>query len=211
MCKMWRHFRKARRTLCFLLATGPFDFEIEESALCGVCMNHKPHYTTARSVFCYTEDSRDLILKFKHADNLYAAPLYGKWMSQILDNIKDPLCVPVPLHWMRLFKRTYNQAALLAHEIAHLKGWPYMPSILKRIKRTPSQGHLSQKDRLKNVRGAFSVATFEKPRLSGRTVLLVDDVFTTGATLDACAQTLLKAGAREVHAVTLGRVVKPMI
>lgn len=189
----------------------PFDFEIDEEALCGACTQYEPHYTMARSVFCYTEDSRDLILKFKHTDNLYAAPLYGKWMSELLENIKDPLCVPVPLHWTRLFKRTYNQAALLAHEIAHLKEWLYLPSILKRTRRTPSQGHLSQKDRLKNVRGAFSVAAYKKPLLKGKLVLLVDDVFTTGATLDTCAQVLLKAGAQEVHAITLGRVVRPTL
>jgi ComF family protein len=187
----------------------PFDFEIEEEALCGVCSRDLPSYATARSVFSYTEESRDLILKFKHADYLSAAPLYGKWMAHILDDIKDPLCVPVPLHWTRLFRRTYNQAALLAREVAQIKGWTYAPSLLKRKKRTPSQGYLSKTERYKNVNRAFSVDDSKKILLKGKTILLIDDVFTTGATLERCAQTLLKAGAKEVHALTLGRVVKP--
>ncbi|MBL8677157.1 MAG: ComF family protein [Alphaproteobacteria bacterium] len=187
----------------------PFDFEIEEGALCGVCSRNLPSYATVRSVFSYTEKSRDLILKFKHADYLSAAPLYGKWMVHILNDIKDPLCIPVPLHWTRLFTRTYNQAALLAREIAQIKGWTYTPSLLKRKKRTPSQGYLSKEERYKNVNRAFSVDDSKKILLKGKTILLVDDVFTTGATTEACAKTLLRAGAEKVHAVTLGRVVKP--
>jgi ComF family protein len=187
----------------------PFDFEIEDGALCGLCNKELPSYATARSVFSYTEESRDLILKFKHADHLSAAPLYGKWMAHILEDIKDPLCIPVPLHWTRLFRRTYNQAALLAREIARIKEWTYAPSLLKRKKRTPSQGYLTKKERHKNVNRAFSVDDSKKILLKGKTILLIDDVFTTGATLEACAQTLLKAGAKEVHALTLGRVVKP--
>ena len=177
--------------------------------MCGVCSRDLPSYATARSVFSYTEESRDLILKFKHADCLSATPLYGKWMIHILDDLKDPLCIPVPLHWTRLFRRTYNQAALLAREIALIKGWTYAPSLLKRKKRTPSQGYLTKKERHKNVNHAFSADDSKKILLKGKTILLIDDVFTTGATLEACSQTLLKAGAKEVHALTLGRVVKP--
>lgn len=186
----------------------PFDFEIEEGALCGACSSDPPSYQTGRSVFVYSDASKDLILKFKHTDSLSSAPLFARWMAHVLEDLKDPLCIPVPLHWTRLFMRTYNQAALLASHIARDKGWAYAPSLLTRRRRTPSQGRFSRKDRIKNVQGAFQVSSTKRKQLSGKSILLVDDVFTTGATLEACSKALLKAGVKEVHAVTLGRVVR---
>ncbi len=187
----------------------PFDFEIEEGAFCGICNHHAPSYKTARSVFAYTAESKDLILKFKHTDCLSSAPLFASWMINSLDEMENPLCIPVPLHWTRLFMRTYNQAGLLAQQIAKLKRWTYAPSLLMRKHRTPSQGHLSKKDRLKNVARAFEIPEVKRKQILGRVILLIDDVFTTGATLEACSTVLLKAGAKEVHALTLGRVVRP--
>jgi ComF family protein len=186
----------------------PFDFEIDEGSLCGACQQTKPSFKTARSVFIYTSESKDLILKFKHTDHLSSAPLFADWMTKNLIDIENPLCIPVPLHWTRLFMRTYNQAGLLAQRIAGQKGWIYDPSLLIRKHRTPSQGHLSKKERQKNVEGAFKVPEKKKKDLLNKTVLLIDDVFTTGATLEACSKTLLKGGAKEVHILTLARVKK---
>lgn len=186
----------------------PFEFEIDEGALCGACTHDLPSFATTRSVFAYTSESKDLILKFKHMDTLGSAPLFAKWMARSLPDLKDPLCIPIPLHWTRLFMRTYNQAALLAQEIAKLKRWAYQHSYLIRKRRTASQGHLTKKERIKNVGTAFEVPETKKRHVQGRTILLVDDVYTTGATLNACTKALLKAGAGEVHAVTLGRVVR---
>jgi len=186
----------------------PFEFEIEEGAKCGACSATPPFYTTARSVFSYTPTSRDLILRFKHLDGIHSAPLFGEWMAQRVEMPERAgiLCLPVPLHWTRLFRRTYNQAALLAQEIAKRKGWVYAPRVLLRTRRTPAQGHLSKKERLDNVKRAFRVSAAYKEYLRGKRVVLVDDVLTTGATLNACSKALRKAGAREVHVVTLGRV-----
>jgi len=186
----------------------PFDFEIEDNALCGACSSHSPLFTSARSVFTYSAESKHLILKFKHTDSISGAPLFAEWMTRQLEEIKDPLCIPVPLHWTRLFMRTYNQAGLLALEIAKRKDWTYAPFFLKRKRRTPSQGYLSKIERIKNVENAFLVPEKKKKQLTGKTVLLVDDVFTTGATLNACTKVLLKNGAKDVHAITLGRVVR---
>lgn len=186
----------------------PFDYEIEEGALCGACSQESPSYTTARSVFIYTQESKSIILKLKHTDRTYTASLLGEWMTRVLEFQEECLCVPVPLHWTRLFMRTYNQAALLAAHIAKQKGWTYAPTLLLRHRRTPSQGRLSKKGRVRNVEGAFCVKSAKRSQLLGKKVLLVDDVFTTGSTLEACSKTLLKAGAKEVHVVTLGRVVK---
>ena len=186
----------------------PFEFDIEEEALCAVCSHSHPFFKSARSVFSYQKESRDLILKFKHTDSISSAPVFAKWMARLCDEIENPLCVPVPLHWTRLFTRTYNQAALLAREIAKQKGWTYAPTCLLRRRRTPSQGYLSKKERIKNVGRAFVVPQGKKLQIADKTILLIDDVFTTGATLNECSKVLLKAGAREVHALTLGRVSK---
>jgi len=186
----------------------PFEFDIDEEALCGACSYKRPFYITLRSVFSYTNESKDLILKFKHGDVLSAAPLYAKWMTRVFEAPENSLCLPVPLHWTRLFGRTYNQAALLARELSKLKGWTYLPSVLKRVRRTPSQGHLSKEGRVKNVEQAFGVSESKRHLIEDQNIILVDDVFTTGATLNACAKALLKTGAKNVHGITLGRVIK---
>ncbi len=188
----------------------PFDFEIEDNAICGACSHTSPFFTSARSVFTYTSDSKDLILRFKHTDHLQSTPLFGEWLTQLIDNIDDPLCIPVPLHWTRLFMRTYNQAALLAEKVSKIKGFTYGPTLLLRKRRTPSQGKLSKDKRVKNVNNAFSISKKYEFLLKDRNILLIDDVYTTGATLNACSKVLLKAGAKAVHVLTLARVVNPL-
>jgi ComF family protein len=186
----------------------PFEFDIEEAALCAACSHTRPYFKTARSVFSYQNESKDLVLKFKHTDNISSTPIFAKWMTHLGEEFDSPLCIPVPLHWTRLFMRTYNQAALLAREIAKRKGWAYVPSCLIRKRQTSSQGYLSKAERMKNVGRAFVVPDRKKGQIKNQTILLIDDVFTTGATLNECSKVLLKAGAREVHALTLGRVSK---
>jgi ComF family protein len=114
--------------------------------------------------------------------------------------------VPVPLHWTRLFARRYNQAAVLAHAIHDVGGPPVGADWLLRRRRTPSQGKRNAAGRERNVRGAFAV----KPGRSvkGRRILLIDDVFTTGATVGECARVLRRAGARQVDVLTLARTVR---
>ncbi len=203
----WPHIPFISKPFCACCGL-PFEFDIDEDALCGPCSYEQPLYTTARSVFAYTEGSRDLILKFKHMDALSSVPLFAHWMARSIGDRDGALCLPVPLHWTRLFMRTYNQAALLARDISRLKGWEYAPSLLLRKRRTPSQGYLSRKERLKNVERAFAVSKKKKDYIVGKHIILVDDVFTTGATLNACSKVLLKAGAESVHVLTLGRVVR---
>jgi ComF family protein len=118
------------------------------------------------------------------------------------------MIVPVPLHRWRLLKRRYNQAALLAWGLARETGKTCLPEALIRIRQTPPQGHKRARDRVANVKRAFAVNPRDAERLAGRSVLLVDDVFTTGATLRECAQTLLGAGVRDVHVLTVARVLR---
>ena len=187
----------------------PFGHDPGASALCGACSAHPPVFQRARAVFRYDEASRGLILAFKHGDRLDAVPAFARWLAgagaELLGEAE--LIVPVPLHRRRLFQRRYNQAALLAHALAKRSGLPVASQLLLRRRNTPSQGHLKASQRRQNVRGAFAVAPGGDATLAGKRVLLVDDVFTTGATLEAAAKPLLAAGAREVDCLTLARVV----
>ncbi len=196
---------------CCGICGSPFEFEAFAGALCGACMREPPPYRRARSVFAYDKNSSKLILAFKHGDRTDAAPAYGRWLARAGAELigEADVIVPVPLHWMRLFRRKYNQAALLAGALGRLVDRPVAPDLLVRRRRTPTQGRLSPSARRKNVAGAFALKSSGKAAVSGKRVLLIDDVLTTGATAAACAKVLLKGGAARVDVLTLARVVAP--
>jgi ComF family protein len=175
--------------------------------LCGACLRQPPPFDRARSVMRYDEASRDLVLGFKHADRLHTAPAFGRWMARAGGELLQDadLLMPVPLHWTRLFRRRYNQAALLAHAIREVAGGrpPVAPDWLLRRRRTISQGDLGAAARERNVRGAFALRSGR--RVGGLRVVLVDDVLTTGATVAECARVLKRAGAARVDVLTLAR------
>ncbi len=188
----------------------PFDFEVENTAQCAACLAEPPPFASARAALAYDDASRDIILKFKHADHLQAIstliPMMARAGGDALGTVE--VIVPVPLHRWRLLRRRYNQAALLAWGVARQTGKPCFPDALIRTRATVSQGKMKALDRVKNVKGAFTVHPKHESALTGKGVLLVDDVFTTGATLKECAKVLLGAGAREVHVLTIARVVR---
>lgn len=179
--------------------------------LCGACLREPPRYDRARSVVIYDDASRGLILAFKHADRIHAAPAFARWMGRAGGELVGDadMIAPVPLHWSRLLARRYNQAALLSNALAKLAGKQAAPDLLTRRRRTPSQGRLSRAERHRNVRGAFTVRPHRRALVAGRRILLVDDVMTTGATVSACAAVLRRAGAAAVDVLTLARVVRP--
>ncbi len=189
----------------------PFAFEVAADALCGDCIRSEPVFGRARAALHYDDASRPLVLAFKHGDGTHAAPALGRWMAQAAGDLaRDAeLIVPVPLHRWRLFRRRYNQSALLAQALARLVDRPAVADVLLRRRRTPSQGGLSRSGRIANVRGAFAIAGQRAEGVRDRRVLLVDDVMTTGATLSECARILRRAGAVRVDVVTLARVVRP--
>lgn len=188
----------------------PFAFDAGQGSQCGECARRPPAFERARSALRYDDASRPLILGFKHADRTHAAPAYAAWMARAAGPMlaEADLIVPVPLHWTRLLRRRYNQAALLALALGRIAGKPAVPDALVRLRRTPSQGGLRRLGRFRNVAGVFAVHPGRRARIAGRRVLLVDDVLTTGATVEACVRALRAAGAGAVDVVTLARVVR---
>jgi ComF family protein len=194
--------------LCQCCGT-PFEVELGPDALCGRCMDEPPVWRKARAVFRYEEASKPLVLRFKHADRIEGAPAFARWMARAGADLlaEADLLVPVPLHPLRLLARRYNQAAVLANALGKLAGRRVEPDALIRKRRTPVQGQLTREERRRNVKGAFAVRPRRLAALQGKTILLIDDVLTTGATAGECARVLTKAGAASVDVLTLGRVV----
>jgi ComF family protein len=191
----------------------PFEYDVGDGSLCAGCFAQPPLFERARAAIVYDDHSRGLILAFKHGDRTDTAGAFGRWMARAgRDLIADAdLLTPVPLHWLRLLKRRYNQSALLAQAIGALAGRPVVPDLLVRVRRTPSLGKLGRSARRKTVQGAISVRRGRKERVAGRRVLLIDDVMTTGATVDACTRALRQAGAGAVDVLTLARVVRTSV
>lgn len=191
----------------------PFDYPIGKGAVCGACAGQADApCRISRAAFVYDENSRRLVLMLKHAGRTDGLTVFGRWMARAgADALEgaDGL-IPIPLHAHRLRKRRFNQSFLLARALSQTCGLPVQPHILARTRATPSQGGLSAKARQRNVAGAFTVREAAKPFVRGRRFVLVDDVHTTGATLQACARVLKRAGAEDVTAITLARVVKPV-
>jgi len=183
----------------------PFAYDLGSGALCGACTRASPAYDRARSALRYDEASRRLVLSFKHGDRLHGAPTFGDWMRRAGAGMLGDadLLVPVPLHWSRLLRRRYNQAALLAYAIRGRDGPAVAPDALRRLRRTASQGNFGADGRRRNVRRAFDLKPGTNVR--GLKVVLIDDVLTTGATIEECARVLKRAGARRVDVLTLAR------
>lgn len=191
----------------------PFDYAtgLSGAPVCAACLARPPACARARAALRYDPVSRDLVLAFKHADRTQNAPAFAAWMARAGADALDgaDLLVPVPLHWTRLVRRRFNQSALLARALAARTGIAWSPDALVRVRRTRTQGDLTRAQRRVNVRGAFAVRPSRLAALRGRTVVLIDDVTTTGATFEACARALRRAGAGEVRALALARVVRP--
>lgn len=166
----------------------------------------------------YNNTSRQLILAFKHGDSLQLTPFLAALMMRDFTAMADamgrqegdPLVIPVPLHRRRFFRRRYNQSAELARHLCRItETGEFAPQILVRQRPTRSQGGLSRRQRHRNLAGAFAIDGDEQQRLVGRTVILVDDVMTTGATLFAAAKCLSVGGSGAVSAIILSRVARP--
>jgi ComF family protein len=171
----------------------PFEIDPGANSLCASCLASPPAFDRARAAMAYDNASKGPILALKRADRLEFAQLFALWLKRAGQQLLEEadFIVPVPLHRWRLWTRRYNQSAILAKQLSQSAGKPFDPFALARTRATPSQGEMpSAKARARNVHGAFKVPAGTATALSGRTVLLVDDVLTTGATIEACARAL---------------------
>jgi ComF family protein len=211
----WQGFAFVAPPYCACCAY-PFAEHLGEGALCGACAARPPRYRRARAALVYDARSRRLVLPFKHGDRTDIARACGGWMARAGADLlaEADLVAPVPLHWRRLLTRRYNQAQLLARVAvgaAPASRARLVPDLLRRRRWTGSQSGLLARQRHDNVRQAFDLHPRRAADVAGKAVLLIDDVLTTGATVEACVRVLQRGGARHVDVLTLARVVRPTV
>jgi ComF family protein len=187
----------------------PFPFDGGPGLLSMEAIADPPAYQRARAAVRYDEIARKLVHALKYGDRLDLAPTMGRWMAQAGRQLlaEADALVPVPLHGRRQWARRFNQSAVLAEIIAQTSGATVTHGALTRVKSTRQQVGLDKSARAENVQGAFRVRANRRADVTGRKLVLVDDVLTSGATVDACARALLRAGAASVDVLVFARVV----
>lgn len=186
----------------------PFPYDVGEAALCGTCAAEAPGYDSARAALVYNDASAGLVLGLKYGDRTQLSQIMAAMMARAAPEslAQANLIVPVPLHARRLRRRFFNQAALIAAALGKIATLPVRVDALERTRDTPPSRGMSRSARFDNVRGAIRISPRAKSSVCGRHILLVDDVMTTGATVDACTRQLKRAGAARVDIVTFARV-----
>lgn len=187
----------------------PFDYEQPENSRCGGCMAKPPAHDRARAVLVYGEIARIVALKLKYGRKAGLARLIAGHMERHvpLEGRTNMLLVPVPLHRWRLWWRGFNQSALIASALGRALGIAVDVEILKRVKRTPPLRGMNPTERARTLRGAFSIDKALRHQVAGKTIILIDDVYTSGATADGCARVLKRAGAASVQLLCWARVI----
>lgn len=179
---------------------------------CFACKSEPPRHSGIIAATHYDDASRKLVLTLKHGGKIALAPLLGRLMAARIAEIgvEPPLLVPVPLHRWRVWRRGFNQAALLAREIAKAGKGELLVDALVRRKRTPSLGGLGREERQRALAGAIAIREAAASKVRGRDIILVDDVLTSGATSNACVDALLGAGAVSVKIACFARAFDAM-
>jgi ComF family protein len=194
-------------SLCPVCGTT-FSNSPKGNHLCGDCLDSEPYFSCARAVVSYETIILHAIHQFKYGNNISVGDLLASFMADFsfpdVDFTDYSLIIPVPLHIQRLRQRGFNQSLILARSLAKKRQIPVNFSLLKRHKSTLTQTGLHKTERKQNIKGAFEVG--DRKLIAGKNVILVDDVYTTGATINECTKTLLKAGAQKVTVLTLARV-----
>lgn len=203
----WPQIRSIEQPLCPVMGT-PFTQEIGEGFLSAEAIASPPVFSRIRSAVIHTGLARRIVGDLKYRDRTDYAPWMARWMARAgTELIADAdLIVPVPLHRRRFFQRRYNQSAELARSLARMSAKPFEPGLVQRVKPTRQQVGLERAQRQDNVRGAFKMTDAAKARVKGRRVMVVDDVYTTGATVSAVTRCLLRGGASAVDVLTFSRV-----
>ncbi len=208
----WATLRLIERPYCEVLGL-PFSHDLGAGILSADAIANPPVFDRLRSVAIHDGIARSLVHGLKYRDRTDLAIMMAGWMVRASDGTVEACdaIIPVPLHAYRLWGRRFNQSAELARAIARLSGRPYLATALIRTKRTAQQVGLGAAAREDNVRGAFAVTEAGKTALFGKRVVLVDDVYTTGATVSAATRALKKAGARDVTVLTFARAMSGLI
>jgi ComF family protein len=201
---------------CCAICAFPFDYDVGEDALCGACAADRPRFDRLRAAVAYGEIARAVALKLKYGGRPGVAETMARFMERHVEVADDASAVgargailaPVPLHRWRIWRRGYNQSALIASALARRCGLEERLDLIERVKPTPPLRGLGGKQRRDALRGAFRVAARHREQIRGRTIILVDDVYTSGATANGCARMLKRAGAGEVRVIAWARVVR---
>lgn len=193
---------------CCQLCQRPFAAGIVDGAICAPCLADRPRHDGIAAGTLYNDASRKLVLAFKHGGRIALAPMLARFITGRLSSAVGPgwLVVPVPLHRWRLWRRGYNQAALLSRELAKARGAELLVDGLIRRKKTPPLGGLGRKARARTLSGAIGLNPRRAAQIKGARIVLVDDVLTSGATTNACVSVLKRAGAAEVVVACFARV-----
>jgi ComF family protein len=187
----------------------PFVYDPGPGLLSMEAISDPPAYGRARAAVRYDDVARTLVHALKYQDRTDLAPAMGRWMARAGRELieQGDALIPVPLHWRRGWSRRFNQSGALARVIERQTGVKLLSEVLRRVRPTLQQIGLSRPQRASNVQGAFKVAAERQSEIQGRRVVLVDDVLTSGATVDACARALLRAKAASVDVLVFARVV----
>jgi ComF family protein len=205
--RCWRNIAFIRAPLCDQLGI-PLPYDSGVKTISAAALADPPVYDRARAAAHFDGVVRDLIHGLKYADRHDGRRLLGRWLSTAGAEflLEADVIIPVPLHRWRLFTRRFNQAAILAQELARQRDLPWDPTALHRVKATPQQVGLTRDQRRRNMAAAFAVPAAARARIADRNIILIDDVITTGATVDACARALKAAGAARVDVLAVAMV-----